>query len=402
MADLTVRTVESDDELRAASVVCRGALHLLPDSDEDWVTGRRTYEPGRTLGAFLGDEMIGTAGSFASKLAVPGGAVVPMAAVTRVGVRADRTRRGALTALMTEQLGGFAAAGVPVATLRASEAVIYGRFGYGVATRGRSMTIRHPAALRPVPAPDGEVRFVDIGEAQRVLPDVYARIGLRRTGMIERPAVWWTTVLRRTAGGTPPRYVVHRGPDGDDGFLVYRTDREVGGDGFRPALAVEDVHAADPAVELALWRFVLRVDLVTQVRARLRPLDEPLDWLLTDLRGCETTAIGDETWLRLLDVPAALGARRFGDGPPVVIEVADRVLPVNSGRYRISADGAERTTAAAELSVDVATLSALYLGDVRPSTLATAGVITVHDAAAVARADRLFAAADIPWCGTFF
>lgn len=401
MADLTVRTVESDDELRAASVVCRGALHLLPDSDEEWASGKHTYEPGRTLGAFLGDEMIGTAGSFTSTLAVPGGAVVPMAAVTRVGVRADRTRRGALSALMNQQLGGFAAAGIPVATLRASEAVIYGRFGYGVATRGRSMTIRHPAVLRPAPAPDGELRLVDLDEAQRVLPRIYARIGLR-TGMIERPAVWWRTVLRRTADGPRLKYVVHHGPDGDDGFLVYRADHEVGGDGFRPALAVEDVHAADPAVGLALWRFVLRVDLVTQVRARLRPLDEPLDWLLTDRRGCETTGVGDETWLRLLDVPAALAARRFGDGPPVVIGVADGVLPDNSGRYRITADGVERTTDAAELSLDVAALGALYLGDVRPSTLATAGVITVQDPAAVARADRLFAATDVPWCGTFF
>ena len=51
---------------------------------------------------------MGTATSFPSRMAVPGGAVLDTAAVTQVGVRADHTRRGLLTALMRAQLDDIA------------------------------------------------------------------------------------------------------------------------------------------------------------------------------------------------------------------------------------------------------------------------------------------------------
>ena len=47
-------------------------------------------------------------------------------------------------------------------------------------------------------------------------------------------------------------------------------------------------------------------------------------------------------------------------------------------------------------------LGSLYLGDVSFSTLAAANRITVHDPDAVTEADRLFAVAEPPWCGTAF
>lgn len=401
MADLIVRTLDSS-ELRSASAVLRNALHMPAPTDAEWPTVEPTFEAERTFGAFLGDELIGSAGSFASRLAVPGGATLPMAAVNRVGVRADRTRRGALTALMRAQLAAFADAGEPVATLRASEAVIYGRFGYGVATRARTAVIRSPAGVRRVAVrPAGEVRLIDRSEAERVLPEIYSRIGLPRSGMIDRPAVWWRAALRRPVEGADQQFVVHRGPDGDNGFAVYRVVRERGS-GLRAALVVDDLHAAEPAALVGLWRFLLGVDLIQEVRGRVRPLDEPVEWLLSDRRVCETTSVDDEAWLRLVDVPAALAARGYRAAEPVVIEVRDELLPANAGRYRISPTGAARTREPADLTVGVGALGSLYLGDVRPSTLALVGAITTHNGTALSRADRLFAADDIPWCGTFF
>ncbi len=135
--------------------------------------------------------------------------------------------------------------------------------------------------------------------------------------------------------------------------------------------------------------------------ARKRPLDTTLPLALIDPRAAVLSAVEDETWLRLLDVPAALAARSYASGDPVVIEVTDDLLPENSGSYRIGADGIERTEAPAELRSSVADLAAAYLGGTRFSALAAAGRV-LGSAEAVARADVLFATPQLPWCGTYY
>jgi GNAT superfamily N-acetyltransferase len=129
-------------ELRGARDLFIGALlHPLLD-DEGWARSASAYDPDRTWGVHAGDALVGTATSFPSRMAVPGGAVLDTAAVTQVGVRADHTRRGLLTALMRAQLDDVAARGEALAALHATEARIYGRFGYGVATRRRPVRVR--------------------------------------------------------------------------------------------------------------------------------------------------------------------------------------------------------------------------------------------------------------------
>src|SRR6185503_11102145 len=125
-------------QFRAHSTVFRRAMHGPAPSDDSWAVTLPSYEQGRVHAAFDGDEMIGTTQSYGGSLVVPGGAVVPHSAISRVGVRADYTRRGVLTALMREQLSTLPD---PVATLRASEGRIYGRFGYGLAGRVRNVEI---------------------------------------------------------------------------------------------------------------------------------------------------------------------------------------------------------------------------------------------------------------------
>jgi predicted acetyltransferase len=165
---------------------------------------------------------------------------------------------------------------------------------------------------------------------------------------------------------------------------------------------VDDLHAASVAATAALWRFLTGVDLINSVRGWLRPLDEPIELLLADARACRTVDVGDETWLRLVDVEAALNARSWGEADPVVIGVFDAVLPANSGGYRLTPDGVKRTDEPAQLDLTVAELGRLYLGDVSPSKLAGAGRLTVRDQAALPAADAMFATDTVPWSGTFF
>lgn len=396
-------------ELRPAVDLFRGALHVAPVDDEGWQRGAALQVPGRSFGAFEdgpgGTELVGTATSFATRTAVPGGVGVHTAAVTRVGVRADRTRRGHLSALMRAQLADAAARGEVLATLRASETGIYGRFGYGVASRGRQVRVPGRSALRPGAPGGGPIRMLTGDRALSELPAVHDRLALRRPGGMTRPPSWWDGFLRgRLAEREYLAAAVHGGPHGDDGFAVWTAERDRPG---TPATVhLLDLHAADAAGTAGLWRFLLGLDLVADVTAHLRPLDEDVDLLLADPRTFQVEGHADETWLRLLDVPAALAARAWGDAAPVVLRVRDALFPGNDGLVRIGPDGpkpVENGAAAPELECDVAALAMAYLGDRRPSELVATGWWGAHDADAAARADALFAMpGPVPWCGTFF
>lgn len=397
-----VRSLTSS-ELRAANDLFRRTIHQPPVTDEHWERIFPVRIPERNFGAFLDGELVGTAASSVVSLAVPGGAT-SAAAVTMVGVRADSTRRGALTAMMGAQLADVRDRGESAAILHASEATIYGRFGYGPATRSRVVSMDTRAAVMRADAPGGgRVRVVDSGESTKGLSELYGRIGLHRPGMISREDAWWRHV---EAGYSDvfPAVAVHVGQDGvEDGFAVYQSitgDHRVGD--FSCTLQVRDLQAANPAAAADLYRFLLGVDLARRVRVALRPVDEPLEWWLADRRTAEVSHLADDLWLRLVDVPAALAARTYGGTEPVVIEVRDGFLPDNSGNYRIGRDGVDRCDRPAQLALEVDALGAVYLGDVSFVTLAAANRVTVLDPAALATADQVFATPRLPWCGTGF
>ncbi|WP_026425549.1 GNAT family N-acetyltransferase [Actinokineospora inagensis] len=399
MTDVEVRPL-AESELRAALDLFRVALHRTAIPDEQWAAVRRSFEPGRTLGGFVDGTLAGTALSWTSDFVVPGGAVVPMAAVTRVGVRTDFRRRGVLTALMRHQLADAAERGEVLATLRATEPVIYPRFGYGPASTSAKTAVRtRGAGLRPDVPTGGRVRVVDADEALRVLPEIYRRVG-RVPGTMGRPEYWWTVFYERAFVAREPVHIaVHSGPDGDDGFAMYRTEP-----GAAPKMtatvSVEDFVAADPGVVAGLWRFLVGIDLVDEVTVWNRPADEPVAAMLVDSRAA-TVDIQPDLWARVVDVEAALAARAYGPGS-VVVEVVDPLLPANSGRYRVGADGAARADDTAELVVDVDVLPMLYLGAWRVSALAGLGRLREVVAGAAERADSVFAVRRASWSGTYF
>ncbi|MEV0055093.1 GNAT family N-acetyltransferase [Saccharopolyspora shandongensis] len=388
----------AESEFREAHDLFRRALLLRSSKDEEWEQSVGRYEPGRVLGAFVDGALAGTAMATTNVVAVPGGRRLPVGAVTGVGVRADRTRRGLLTSLMRAQLDDARRRGEAVAMLHASEAVIYERFGYGVASRSRTVELdRRRAALRASAPVGGQVRVLDQDEAAPILPALYQRCDQDRPGQIGRDDAWWAG--QRSWLGDGVMVAVHTDGDGlDDGFALYeaKNDKDVS------SLQVHDLKSANAAAATQLWRFLLGVDLVDRVVGHNRPLDEPLEWWLTDRRQCRVTGVGDDLWLRLVDVLEALRARTFGPGDPVVIEVRDEFLPHNDGRYRVGPDGVDRCSDESQLVLDVAVLAALYLGDQTASGLVAGGRIEARDPAAVAAADRLFAAAETPWCGTNF
>jgi predicted acetyltransferase len=113
--------------------------------------------------------------------------------------------------------------------------------------------------------------------------------------------------------------------------------------------------------------------------------------------------VRDFLWLRILDVPVALAARRYASAGDLVLDVEDPACAENAGRYRVEAG--ERTTCErcrhdADLGLRVEDLSAAYLGAVSFSALARGGRIDERTRGAVVRADQLFASQPAPWTVT--
>ncbi|SEQ32827.1 GNAT family N-acetyltransferase [Lentzea albida] len=386
-----IRVLADDAQYRAHNTLFRRAMHWGPPTDEKWEIGRRTYEPGRVIAAFDGDTMVGTTQTFASSMVVPGGAVVPHAAVSRVGVRADYTRRGVLSGLMREQLSTVPD---PVATLRASEGRIYGRFGYGLAGRVRFLRIDARKAVIPG-SPVGRVRMVDPDTSDKLVPELHQAFGLDRPGQISRWPGWWAIHQDRKGEAENLVTVVHSGPDGDDGYVSYKVSED---DDFKHHMQVEDFAWANTDAWRDLWIYLTRLDLVDTITVDAA-LDDPINWLFEDPRVVFTKDVFDQIWLRLVDVPRMLAARAYGAAAPVVIEVHDKLLPANDGRYRVSSDGVERVDAPADITIPVDLLGAVYLGDTKFSDLAAARRI---EGARFDEADALFASPVAPLCSTFF
>ena len=396
--------VLADGDLRTASTVFRESLHEKPLDDELWAAMRDSYEAGRTYGAFAGDTMIGTVASLAATMTVPGGAALPMAAVTAVGVRADHRRRGALTGMMQRLLEDLAAAGEPFAALHASEPTIYGRFGYGVGTLAGTVKVRSSRArLRDEVPAAGTTRLLTKDEALTLLPGAYPPLQRGRAAMMSRPPSWWVINYTRRFQSEYLRVAAHRDAGGTiDGWVAYRP---VGSDSDDPRvgnrLIVLDFQAADQGVANDLWRYLIGIDLVEEITAYFRPTDDPVQAMVTDLFTVRAE-VEDELYVRVVDVPRALAAREYGAADPVAVEVVDPLLPNNSGTYLISPHGTDRTNVPAQLTLTAETLGMVYLGTWRPSDLAGIGRLAAHDPSALAAADRLFGTDRPAWCGSLF
>lgn len=186
-----IRVLDREEDLLAALNVFRTAMVGFPQLSLAPGQIAALLDPGRLIGAFVDGELVGTADAVTSRLTLPGGAIVGHAAVTHIGVLPSFTRRGLASALVHHQLRDCADREV-VATLRASEATIYGRYGYGVASSAHTVEVQTArAALRPDVAAGGPVRLLDAAAAWDTLPRIYSEHRPTRPGTIDRPAVWW-------------------------------------------------------------------------------------------------------------------------------------------------------------------------------------------------------------------
>jgi len=400
------------DERRAAADVFRTALLFPPSSDDDWAKPHlvASWADCLSISAWDGTQCVGHAAAFPFVTAVPGGARLATAGVSRIGVRQTHTRRGVLTTAMHQLLRDAAAAGMALASLRASEAVIYERFGFAVAGEAWEVEIDRRAGARVVvPVAAGTIRILDRAETLATIAELHERVGFDRPGAIGRPMWMHERYLEDALGMEKATYViVHTNTEGvDDGWAQYTLSwLESSVEHLGGKCAVDDMWGANPAVELALWKFILELDLIDVVQVSGSPLDDSVRFGLRNQRHYLSKMRFDEQWLRLLDVDAALSARTYNStSAAVTVAITDALFPANCGTWEVSAAGARRSGVSAEKADLVTTIngvSAAYLGGTAWHDLWVGGVVQQQRPGALAEADLLFASHPLPRCGTFF
>jgi predicted acetyltransferase len=402
--DIEVRACSSVEELRdALNAISHyfGHVNQLEDAERfaKWIEVERMHA------AFEGDRIIGGAGAFTYRMSVPGGALVPAAGITVVGVLPTHRRRGILTSLMREQLADCRARGDYVAYLWASEASIYGRFGYGLASRMGAITVAKDRTRFAVPfEPRGTVRLVDLEEAARTFPPLYEQVVEQRPGMFLRSKDWWETrklfddPARRQGG---PKNLALLELDGKAaGYAIYNVKQDWAAGVSKGVVNIVEVVVPTPNASRELWRWLLDFDWTSEFSANLLPLDHELFMLLAEPRRMQFR-VDDGVWVRLIDIGQALSARTYNDGE-IVLDVEDAFMPENAGRWRVTPSGAERTADAADLRLDVTGLGSVYLGGFTFDALVRASRAQELTEDAAVRADELFRTSVEPWCAEIF
>jgi predicted acetyltransferase len=344
----------------------------------------------------LPDMPVGTFDSWASELGVPGGGSVSATAISGVTVAPTHHRRGIARAMMEAELRTAASLGITAGVLTVSESTLYGRYGFAPAADVATWKIEPRRAGWTGPTPAGRVDFVSRERASEVAAALHERLRTTWPGELRMPDGHWERLTRTRPDAEKAgelRAVQYAGTDGDPSGIALYTVRENHDDFTKSTVSVQHLIAADLDAYAGLWRYLLSLDLVGTVTASELSVAEPLLWMIADRRAVKVE-VWDHHYVRILDVAAALSARRYGAAGTLALDVADP-LGIGGGRWilRAAADGTAAVEPwqgaapadAVEVRLGVAELSAAYLGSVSLLTLAAAGRVETDDADLAAR-----------------
>ncbi|MFJ6078085.1 GNAT family N-acetyltransferase [Pseudarthrobacter sp. NPDC092419] len=378
-------------------------------ADGRMMTG--AYQTGPVPAHALGPDVpVATFGTMDKTLNVGFGRLLDTRLVTAVTVRTPHRRRGLLRRMMIEELSLAQEQGLAMAALTASEASIYGRFGFGAATSEQSVKVDTSARFILDHTPAGSVEVADPKVLLELAPQVFDRVHRLTPGSIGRHEFYRqlaSGLVRRDEEGPDPKVKValHYGPGADvDGYVSYRFR---GWDAEPYTMEIVDLVAATQDAYLELWQYLGAIDLVERIAWEEAPVDDPLPWALADARCVDASTPRDMLWLRILDVRKVLEARKFSVDGRLLLKVADP-LGLDDGTFLLDVQGGEAAVERVapghepDLELDISALSSIYLGAVHPVTLAAAGRIREGGPGAAARAAAMFAVERPAHCLTHF
>jgi predicted acetyltransferase len=409
---IEIRNVGADEYAAAIEVLSTAFLER-PDIPRIAESFRELWDPARTWVAWDGDRACGTFRSWGTEITVPGLERLPAAAVAAVTVLPTHRRRGILRAMAAAEHAALRERGEAMGLLYASEFGIYGRFGYGPATRIGTWTVdvSRTRFAEPV-GDDGSVAIVTATEALRdEIRDVYDTWRRTQSSELRRRDFTWDTRLGLVVDPWSGRWkgflAVHRDAAGRlDGVVRYKGEEKWEHSLPNGILEIQDLFALTEPAEAALWSLLGSVDLVGTLKAEGRSPSDRLPWRLANARAARLADVGDGMWVRLFDVPRALEARTYSRAGSLVLDVVDDQAA--GGRWRLALDGSPdgatcvATDRSPDLTIPVAALGSVFLGAHRLSDVALRLGVDEHRAGALAEADAMFRTAVEPWCSTFF
>ena len=405
--EITTRPITANETVRFREAIMAGFGEDLDDErfPPEWLDDLVPLD--RTVAAFDGEQIVGTLAGFPFDVTVPGGAQIPMTGTTIVTVAATHRRRGALSSMMRDHMEDVRRRGEPLAGLWSSESLIYGRFGFGLATYNDEIEIDQQRVS--VAGDAGSVRLVAAEQAADMLPAIYDKECRRRPGMLSRSTSWWKHQFHDPSAGrrgfSALRIAVHETGGVADGYALYRQKSDWGSGFPDGTISVNEVIAPAATAHTGLWRYLTTIDLYPKIEYWNLPVDDALRWKVPDHRRVKRKR-WDALYLRILDVVQALEARTYGADGRLTIAVTDSFLPHVAGSFQLAVAGGvgvcRRTEdEATDVQMDTADLASLYLGGQSAVAMAEAGRIT-GAGDAITLAGRMFRGDIEPWCEEVF
>ena len=368
----------------------------------------RSNRPEWTLCAFVDGRMAATYAVAPFTMRANGRAVA-LGGVTAVGTSPEYRRQGLVRAITVRSFADMRERGQAVAALWASQAAIYQRYGYAVASELVSYRVDTVDIALGGGDDDGvRVARVDGEAGHAAIKRLYIDFVANRFGYLHRSKQLWLNNTLSSSETTGPAYVaVATDARGEHrGYVVYHLrDGKTGHPTRGQEITIKDFVWRDAGAYRALWNFIARHDLVGRVVWGRAPVDDPAPELFVEPRLLNRQT-RDGLWLRLIDAPRALAERGYSTSGTLTLEIApDALAPWNGGRFKLecSPDGATTTptTERAQVSLSGKALASLYSGFRTPRQLAAWGMLVADDAA-IDRATAIFATYHAPHCPDHF
>ncbi len=329
-----------------------------------------------------------------------GGRLVPTGGLSGVATPPQWRRQGYIGRLLRATVDEMRERGESISTLYPFDFPFYKHYGWAHASDNHVYTL--PTTRLPVVTPSGTWHPLQVGSDVYPLPDptrlteadlgvlmgIYDAWAPRYNGMLARDVVWW----RGRKLDPQANLFCWRNPAGEPCAYVRYTFKETGQ--WERRLEAQVV-ALDPAAWRAALGFLRNHDSQAQEVRLTLPEDSRLLALLDDPRF--KIEIDPGFMLRINDVVAALQARGYTPeaAGQITVQVDEGWIEHNPTTYRLDVSdghaGVATVTAEPQLSLNMRTLAQLYSGYLTPRQAAEMGLLTVHDPAALGRAQAIFA-----------
>jgi predicted acetyltransferase len=315
------------------------------------------------------------------------GKPVAMGGVAAVMVHPAYRRRRYAGDLMRVALGDMRDRGINLSLLDPFAHPFYRSFGYELATEVVEYTLK-PTDL-PTDQGQSNLRAYREGDLPAMMALLEAASRGHQLCALRSEAFW-----RKTLGRSDHEAAVYDAGSGVGGYLIYKMTPYRGDRSPIRRLEVEELVAGTPEARRALVSFLAALDPDAFDIRHWTPRNDTLHPYLKS--SYVDAKVEPDQMLRLVDVEGALG-HLDRESDPLVLEVADDVIPENAGAYTVGGGEVARGVEAEDrVALDVRQLAQLYAGYLPARQLARHGLVEAGSPRAIDLLVELFPTGD-PW-----